>query len=141
MSMPKFTFIPEKQIDNRPEKKFYKASITDKGVMYLGASFVEDKELHGKYIQLYQLKTSTDSGIGMRIMEGETSLEVLNNCRLVKKNSSGSAFLSVAKILRSIGKYGQRYSKLDIVHYAPIFGANKGNEYWYIIVNEPLYEK
>lgn len=138
--MPKYTFIPESQIDTKTETKFYKASITEKGILYLGAHFVEDKELDGKYIQLYQLKTATQEGIGMRIMEGSTSLQVLDKCRLVKKNSSGSAFISVAKILRSFGRFGEKYTKLDIVHYAPQFGQNKGFEYWYIILNDKQNE-
>ena len=135
MSSLKFNFIPEYQLVENKTVYYHKASVLSKGRLSLGGKYIDDEGLEGKYVQFYQLKSATESGIGWRVIEGETSVDILNHCKQIKNNVNGGAVVSVTKILYSIGKYDKVYKKVDIQRYAPIFGENAGKSYHYIILN------
>jgi len=141
MSLPKFTFIPEYQLEAEEKKKCHKATITNKGALYLSESFCYEYQLNGKFVQFYQLKTQSEVGVGWRIIEGDSLLEILDKCRKIIVNKSGGTLISLNKILKSIGKLGQKHKRLDIQHHKPLFGQNKGQEYWYVILNEVRDER
>lgn len=128
MPLPKFSFVPERQLSLDVPDPTYKVTISKRGVLVFGKEVLDIYELENKYIRLYadiQKKT-----IGWSIIEGETNLELLNDARLVKKYTNGCSMIGIGKILRLLSvEKGKIFRDLDVKKYkSPLIG----HDIWYI---------
>lgn len=102
MKSPTFNFVPERQVKNQTETGGYVVTLTSRGFLYLGRGVIDIYELEGKYISLFI--DTEKKALGWKIMDKETTPEVLSNCRVINPNKvTGSAILGITKLLEAMG--------------------------------------
>lgn len=99
MRSPKFTFIPENQM-NPSEPLAYKVSISGKGMLYFSKDVLETYELANKLVRLYA--DVEKKVIGWRVITEEGSLEALKDLRRLTVNPSGSCQLSIQALIKTL---------------------------------------
>jgi hypothetical protein len=118
MPAPKFSFVPEHQIEKSNAKKdyFFYCSIVSNGQLMFCREYIEVYELHEKFIELYIDKDKRT--IGWRFIEGNSSFEEISKSRQLKKTPKGIIRVSVSKLLKHLGwQKGESYLRLPIEIY------------------------
>ncbi len=116
MPAPKFDFVPEHQLGKTLEDSTYRVTITKAGCLFFSANDVHIYDLDGKYIRLYA--DVTKQTIGWSILEDKTSLDDLNDSRLLKRNKGGVCLLGITKILNILKvDKGKVFQKLEVKKY------------------------
>ncbi len=105
MASPKFNFIPERQLGEHLENGgCWRVSLLLTGnstMLYFPKEMVEVLEMDGKYFRMYA--DVSKNVIGWTEVKGDTSLEILSDARLAKKNKhSGALLFSVSKIIKNL---------------------------------------
>ena len=107
MSLPKFNFIPEKQLNEEfrsytPAMVTLAVTKTTIGINYqlrFMSETVRIYELDGKYITMYA--DEQKRAIGWRFIDGKTDLPELSGAKQLKVNTGLQASIGVGKLLKS----------------------------------------
>lgn len=101
MSTTKFSFIAEKQLNKTIGEGGYRVSLYKNGVLAFPSETMRIYELANKYVKIYvDLERKT---IGWAVIEGKTSLDDIDDARLMVQRKNGMATLMIGKILRKMG--------------------------------------
>ena len=129
MPSPKFSFVPERQLNASSESETYKVSIFKNGQLVFPTSVLDVYELEGKYLKLFA--DIEKKAIGWSIIEGTTDFTELEYARLIKKDKNQKvARLGITKILRNLNiDTGTSFLKLEVKQYK---SALQDSAIWYI---------
>ncbi len=100
-AIPKFNFVPEKQLGaSNVGSGYWKLSILKSNTtMYFPKDMASALEMDGKYYRLFADKEK--KSIGWSEVKGKIDLENLNDARLAKSNkNSGAVLFGIGKILQ-----------------------------------------
>lgn len=105
MPIPKFNFISEKQIGDKPDgNSCWRVSLhASKSTpsLYFPSDMVHALEMDGKYFQLFA--DLEKKAIGWRVIEGQTELESISNARLANRNKqSGAILFGIGRLIKAL---------------------------------------
>lgn len=116
MKNPKFNFVPERQLtEAQAKQEAFKCTISESGVLFLRGDYVKAYEMNGKTARLFV--DTEKKVIGWSLIEGNTTLEDLNDGRPLKQNSTGMISISIRKIIQKLGRAGEQFKDLEIKVY------------------------
>lgn len=126
MRPPKFNFVPESQLKEGKQDKFFTASIITNGQLCFNSDYTDVYELTDKFAEFYADKEKRS--IAWRVIEEQTQLETLNSSRQLKPNQKGVIKISLVNLLHLFGwEKGTSYLKLPVEIY-----KTGGLEYHYV---------
>lgn len=128
MPVPKFSFVPERQLNNETSGS-YNVSIRKNGILYFPSPVVRIYDLDGKYFRFFA--DISKKTIGWSIIEGKASLDDLVDTRkMVTHEKSGAGLFGIGKILKNLGiPKGTTFDKLEVKCYkSPLHS----HDVWYI---------
>lgn len=117
MPTPKFSFIPEGQLGEKPKGHgTWQVSLLAAGTLYFPKDMVKILEMSGKYFKFFA--DVEKRAIGWVQIEGDTKLEELNLARLATPNfQNGAIIFAVRKILKVLGYPMGNKIKLEVKTY------------------------
>jgi hypothetical protein len=136
MRQPKFNFVPERQLkESVSSRGFFHASITKQGALCFGREYQKVYELDNKYARIFLDREKRT--LGWKIIEGDTNLDELSDCRKLTPNGTGNMIkVGVSKLLRNLSyEKGDSYKTLPIEIY-----KMKEGEIHYIIIPETVLD-
>jgi hypothetical protein len=115
MPLPKFNFIPEKQLGSDYEATF-NVSLTKAGMIYFSPQNVMIYDMDGAFIKLYG--DTEKKAIAWKIIKGSTSLTDLDSARKMSAHGKiKSIVVSVKKILSKLGIKNVEAKKYEVKTY------------------------
>lgn len=132
MPLPKFSFVPEKQIGKDIDESYH-VSILRNNVLFFPAEIVRVYDLGGKYIKLFA--DIEKKSIGWSICEGKTDLDTLNTARLMVVRKSGQVVLGISKILKKFDMLKTYHPYLEVKKYKSLLDDN---DIWYITLTKEI---
>jgi hypothetical protein len=127
---PKFNFIAERQINKEKADNSFRVNLYPNGTIIFSKFDVEMFDLDGKKMRLYG--DVEHRSIAWQLIEGDTTLEALDDSRHLKKSAGGNIIVSVRKLLRKIGVEEKvSFKDLPVKTYESAMHTDK---LWYITI-------
>lgn len=132
MPTPKFAFVPERQLGQDPKESGYRVTLMKNGILRFPSDVVNIYDLDGKYIRMFA--DIQRKAVGWSIIEGKTSLEDIDDARLVKKNVNGGAVISIGRMLKKLGMSKEtEFKNLEVNKFK---GMLQANDIHYVILEK-----